>query len=193
AILHRRAPSRSRSEASRWWTDVVPCVAESQSGWKQSRRCAARRVQLEVASAFAGDAPASVMQLHVVISAEQDPAVDVGSTAVGMPLVDMVRLAIGGWTVASLPTAAAIAYGEGDALSRREQAVLAADIQWIPATVDRYGHRRVADALIDDRRRQVHEAVLGVRTVRVALHMNQPHAGLPGAEDGLGIGQRPGA
>ena len=55
---------------------------------------AGRIEQDEVASALACDAPAAVVKLHMVEPAEQDPAIDVGSASVSLPLVDVMRLTV---------------------------------------------------------------------------------------------------
>lgn len=51
-------------------------------------------MQQEVALSFAAHAPPSVVQSHVVEPAQQNAAIDVGSPAVGVPMVDVMRLTV---------------------------------------------------------------------------------------------------
>lgn len=103
-----RVPGRSESAG--------PCVGECGS-WFQ-RYCFLRigRMQHERAVPSAADSPAAVVELEVMESAEQQPAIDVGAASVGSPMVDMVGFAVGGGAVAAVPTTAAVAHRESDAL-----------------------------------------------------------------------------
>ena len=84
----------------------------------------------EVLMTLARDAPAAVMELHVVPAAQQNASIDVGAAALGVG-VDVVRLAVRRGSVASAPAAPAVASGERDALLRREQALFAAEVERI--------------------------------------------------------------
>lgn len=93
-------------------------------------------MQPEVLCADPCDAPAGVVELHVVVSAEQDSSVDVCSAFVGCPFVDVVCFAVGGGAVAAFPSAASVADGECDALPGREQSMLPPHIQGIAVRVN---------------------------------------------------------
>jgi len=150
-------------------------------------------VKFEVGFSGPGDAPAAVVQFHVVETAEQDPAVDVSSAAVAVPFVDVMRLTVRGRSVASGPTAAAVAQGETDALRGREQPLLSADVERVAARVDADGHdARVADVLVDGCGGEHSEPIFGVARSAAAVvdHLHQPDAGLAGAEHGFRVGER---
>ena len=104
-------------------------VAEGVAACEPRGQCdgltAVRRVEEEVVAAVAGDAPAAVVELHVVEAAQQDAAVDIGAAAFGV-WVDVVCLAIGRGAVAADPAASTVADGESEALLRRVEASLPA-------------------------------------------------------------------
>lgn len=116
-----------------------------------------------------------------------------GAPALGVG-VDVVRIAVARRSVAALPPASAVADRKGDALSRGEQTLFPAHIEWIAERVDRHCRRaRAADVLFSDGCGQCKEAVFAVGgddlVVVPATHLNDPHARLPRAEHGLGVGQ----
>lgn len=51
-------------------------------------------VEHEVVFVSPGDPPSAVVQGHVVVSAEQYPAVDVGPALIPVPFVDVVGFAV---------------------------------------------------------------------------------------------------
>lgn len=75
------------------------------------------------------------------MSAEQHPVRDVGAAAVAVPVVDVVRLAPGRRAFASGKPASAVARGERDALSRREEALVATDIERLTVLVEEDRHQ----------------------------------------------------
>ncbi len=51
-------------------------------------------MQDEVALTITGDPPAAVVQGHVVISAQQNAAIDVGPALISVPLIDVMRFTV---------------------------------------------------------------------------------------------------
>ena len=74
---------------------------------------------------FAGDLPASVVQQHMVVSAEQHPSIDVGATFVGNVFIDVMGFGVRGGLVAPRSDATAVACREGESLCGGEEAALA--------------------------------------------------------------------
>ncbi len=70
------------------------------------------------------------------MSAEQDSVGDVGAAVISEPFVDVMRLAPGGWSVAAGESASSISHRQTDALPRREQPPLAADIDDLAGGVE---------------------------------------------------------
>lgn len=62
----------------------------------------------EVICAVAGDPPPTMVESHVVVSAEQDPAIDVGSALISVPLVDVMGFTVRRGPVAASPPASAV-------------------------------------------------------------------------------------
>lgn len=154
-------------------------------------------MQHEVIPAVAGDAPPMMVKIHVVEPAEQDAAIDVGSAAVGCPLVDVVRLAVWGRTVAAVPRASTIAQGEPEALGGSEQAMLTADVERIACTVDRDVHvPGRALVLLGDPTGNGVQPVLCVRDWRRQPsglhHLHETNPGLLRAEHGGRLGEHTG-
>lgn len=89
-------------------------------------------MQHEIALVLARDAPSPVVQLAVMVAAEQDSAVDIGAALLGVPFVNVVCFAVRGGAIAASPPASAVTHRQGDALCRREQAMLPSDVQWVP-------------------------------------------------------------
>ena len=87
------------------------------------------------------------MKLHVVEPAEQDPSVNVSSPPF-TPGVDVMRLAVGGRSIALGPPAPTIAHGERDALFRVVDPLVTADIERVATSrnCDR-NHPSTADPL----------------------------------------------
>ncbi len=134
--------------------------------------------------------------------AQQDSAVDVGVALLRAPVVAVVRFAVRGWAVAAGPHASAVTGGEGEPLLRREQSLLAPDIERVPGAVDAHEHPGgLAQRLVEHRTRQRRTPVLDVRDAqetpeRVTRadgipHRYQPHTGLTRPEHVLGRGQSP--
>ena len=105
-------------EASGRWIEICPGVAEREARRKSDGIAATgRRMEDEVFATLAGDAPAAVMELHVVPAAEQDAAIDVGASALGVG-IDVMRLAVRSGPIATAPAATTVTGGERDALLR---------------------------------------------------------------------------
>ncbi|KDA05207.1 hypothetical protein DC31_02085 [Microbacterium sp. CH12i] len=105
-------------------------------------------LQDEVVFASPGDPPPAVVQRHVVISAQQNATIDVGSSACGVR-INVMRLTIRRGPVTPSPPASAITNRERDALFRSEKSLFPPEIEWIPVGI--YGDRHesaLADALI---------------------------------------------
>src|SRR5690606_31993990 len=117
----------------------------------------------EVVLLSAADPPSAVMQRHVVISTEQNAAIDVGSAVVAIPFVDVMRFAVRRGAVAPSPSASAIADCEGDALSWSEQSLFAADVERVSVWIEGDRHdAAVADMLFGHSRRHRDEMVFSV-------------------------------
>lgn len=143
--------SPGRAESSRGRIYPRPRVRERESRSQRDGLAAAGRMEHKIILAVARHSPAVVVQVHVVETTQQDPAVDVGTTLVLSPVIGMVGLAVRGGAVATGPAASAVANGEGDALPGSEEAMLSSDVQRVPASVHRDGHvSAVADALVGD-------------------------------------------
>jgi hypothetical protein len=91
-------------------------------------------MQDELALAVSRDAPAMVVQVHVMEAAEQDAAIDVGAATVCIR-VDVMRLAVRGGTVAVGDPASAVTDRERDTLLSGVETSLAAEIEWIGVLV----------------------------------------------------------
>lgn len=129
--------SRRGVESSGWWVAIAPQVPERNSLREHDRITATGRwMQEKVAKAVAGDLPPAMMQLHVVVSAQQDSAVDVGAPAIDV-VVDVVGFAVRRGPVAPSPAASAVANRECDSLLRREEPLFAPEIEWVSFAVDR--------------------------------------------------------
>ena len=85
---------------------------------------------------LAADAPPAIVQLHVVETAEQNTAVDVGATLVGMPLIDVVRFAVRRGPVAPDPATAAVSSGQRDPLPRSEEALFTPHVERVAVLID---------------------------------------------------------
>lgn len=139
-------PSRGRSESFRRRVDA-PQIAVDEARAKLYRARIARRVQREITQPVACDAPSAVVQCHVVVAAEQDSSIDIGSPAMSSPLIDVVRFTIGGWSVTAAPAATAVSQRERHPLPGSEQPLLSSDIERSTAVVDGDLHSsRVAGA-----------------------------------------------
>ena len=151
-------------------------------------------MQDEVLFALPGDLPVAVMQRHVVISAEQNAAIDIGTALIFLPLINVMCFAIRGRAVAPSPPTPTITNRKRNTLARSEQPLLTPHIKRIPARIDRYGHEPgVTDALLSDRSRNRHHVVFTVRdrsshTLRIH-DLHESHAGLAGSEHSLRIGK----
>jgi hypothetical protein len=74
------------------------------------------------------DLPMVVVHEHVVMSAKQYAAIQIGSPSVSMPVVDVMSLAPTRWSVTTREPASTIASGKCDSLPRGEQSLLATDV-----------------------------------------------------------------
>ncbi|GAA1694626.1 hypothetical protein GCM10009808_09630 [Microbacterium sediminicola] len=149
------------------------------------------------------DLPPVIVQLHVVKTAEEYPAIDIGSSVICRDMIDVVRFAVRRGSAASRPQAPAVAHRERNPLLRGEEALFVADIQGIPARIDGdVGASVLAERPIDDRARECVAAVFRVahphhpperipRADRIGDD-DHPHARLTGAEHILGAGESPG-
>ena len=86
------------------------------------------------ASSF--DFPVVVVEEEMVVFAEEQSVGDVGAAVVSGPVLDVVGFAPGGWSVASGPEAAAVAFGEGGALAWGEESVFAPDVEGVAVAVE---------------------------------------------------------
>ena len=91
------------------------------------------------ASSF--DLPVVVVEEEMVVFAEEQSVGDVGAAVVSGPVLDVVGFAPGGWSVASGPEAAAVAFGEGGALAWGEESVFAPDVEGVAVAVEDDGDR----------------------------------------------------
>ena len=65
-------------------------------------------MQHKRAVTVAGDAPPTVVQLHVVESTEQDAPVNIGAPLFGSPLIDVVGFTVGSDSVTVVPAATSV-------------------------------------------------------------------------------------
>ncbi len=94
-----------------------------------------RRDQHEVRS-LSLDLPPFVVHAHVVISAQQDSAVDARAAAVSMPVVDMVRLDHADPPSAVPESASAVSYCQRNALCPCVEAPSSTDIERVAERVN---------------------------------------------------------
>ncbi|WP_363430132.1 hypothetical protein [Microbacterium sp. LWH3-1.2] len=94
----------------------------------------------EIAFVLPRDAPAVVVQVHVVERAQQDAAVDVGAASVCKG-IDVMRLAVRCGSVARGDAASAVADRERDPLPGGEEPRFSPRIEGIARRVERDGHR----------------------------------------------------
>ena len=128
------------------------------------------------------------------MSAEKDAVGEVGAASIGIPLVDMVRLALRRWAVTAGEFASPVADRQGDALLGREQPLFPPDVEGRSATVgeDDPGSR-VTFLLADEAGRYRGSRffeepgaiglIVGVSAVELFLGDDDPDAGLTRAED----------
>ena len=96
------------------------------------------------------DVPPVVVKQQVMEFAEQDAVFDVGVPVVAFPVVDVVRFAPGGRSVAAGPEASAVSHPEADALPGGEEALGSSDVDALAVVVEGDGDRSgVAELLVD--------------------------------------------
>src|SRR4051794_4264265 len=86
------------------------------------------------------DFPVMIVQQQVVVLAQQDPVGHVGAAAVTHPMLDMVRLAPEGRSIASCPETAAVSLGQRNPLALREETVFSAHVERLPERVEHDGN-----------------------------------------------------
>lgn len=82
--------------------------------------------------------PTVVVRKHVVMSGQQHAAVDVRSTVITLPVVDVVSPSRAGRSVAAGEEASSIPSCENDALAWTEEPLLATRVGWILVHVERH-------------------------------------------------------
>ncbi len=116
-------------------------------GWRNEPVLGTAR--LRVARASPLDLPVMIVQQQVMALTEQNAVPDVGSPAISIPVVDVMRLRPGWRSFAARPHASAIALRQGGSLPRGEEPLLTADIERLTVVVkeDRDDPLRAGDPL----------------------------------------------
>ena len=160
--------------------------------------------------AVAGDAPAVVVQQHVVEPAEQAAAVDVGAAVVFDEVVAVVRFAVRRGALAAGPQTAAVTGGERDALPWRcrgavrargragcriGRAVTSTDAEVHTAPVDDRSGQRVAAVFGVSDGEQPSERIAGTDEQSFTTSIRTPGCRAPNTSlrrgEGAGAEQRP--
>src|SRR6185437_163416 len=76
-----------------------------------------------------------------MMATEQDAISDIGAAMIAEPFVDVVRFTPGGRSVAARESASAVSDRQPDPLSRREEPLLAADVDGLAGRVEVDRHR----------------------------------------------------
>jgi hypothetical protein len=106
--------------------------------------------QQPILAAGSGDVPVVVVQQQMVKSAQKNAIGDVGVPVVSSPVVDVVGFAPGGGSVASRPSASAVAGGQSNALTGGVETLLAAEVDALTVGVEYHVQNSgVADGAFD--------------------------------------------